>query len=195
MKTRNDALLLLHEYTKSESLIKHALAVEAAMLWYAEHFKQDLAEAGKWGLAGLLHDFDYERYPTPIPPEGHPFKGCAILREQGYPEDVIEAVLGHAEYSGTPRRSLMAKALFAVDELCGFAMACTMVLPSKSLHDLKPSSVKKKMKDKAFARACSREDITKGAEELGLPLEEHIQNVAEALRTVASQLGLAGPTA
>jgi len=189
-KNRHDALALLHEYTKTESLIKHALAVEAAMLWYAKHFNQDQDETLKWSMTGLLHDFDYELYPRPVAPEGHPFKGCTLLKAQGYPEDLIEAILGHAHYTGVPRHSLLSKTLFAVDELSGFVVACTLVLPTRSLYDLKSSSVRKKMKDKAFARACNREDITKGAEELGIPLEEHIQNVICGLCSIASQLGL-----
>ena len=189
-KTRSEALALLGEYTQSESLQKHGFAVEAAMQWYAEYFKQDQDEQAKWGITGLLHYFDYEKYPNPSAPDGHPFKGCQILREQGYPEDVVEAILGHANYSGTPRVTLMAKALYAVDELSGFVVACTLVLPSKSLRDLKPTSVKKKMKDKGFARACNRDDIRKGAEELGIPLDDHIQNVISGLCQAADRLGL-----
>jgi predicted hydrolase (HD superfamily) len=182
MKTREEALALLNEYTKSESLIRHALAVEAAMKWYAAHFNQNEEETRAWCLAGLLHDFDYERFPTGDPPDGHPFRGAAILTELGYPADVVQAILGHGNHTGVARESLMAKVLFAVDELSGFVMACSLVLPDKSLHSVKASSVKKKMKDKAFARACSREDITQGAEELGVALEDHIQNVITAMR-------------
>ena len=189
MKTREEALALLHEYTKSESLRKHGLGVEAAMLWYARHFNVGPEETLRWGLAGLLHDFDYEQYPQ-LGPEGHPFRGCAILKEQRWPEEIVAAILGHAGYSGTPRDTLMAKSLFAVDELCGFVTACTLVIPDRSLFSVKASSVKKKMKDRAFARACSREDILKGAEEIGLPLEEHIQNVILGMQTAAEELGL-----
>ena len=189
MKNRDEALALLHEFTRSESLRKHGLAVESAMLWYARHFNADPEETTHWGMAGLLHDFDYEQYPQ-LGPEGHPFRGCAILKEQNCPEEIIHAILAHADYSGTPRDTLMAKTLFAVDELCGFVTACTLVIPDKSLFSVKASSVKKKMKDKAFARACSRDDILKGAQELGLPLEEHIQNVILGLQTAAEGLGL-----
>ena len=189
-KTRNDAYALLCEYTKNESLIKHALAVEAAMLWYAGHFSESAPE--RWAMAGLLHDFDYEMFPDPADGKGHPFKGGQILSELGYPEDVRRAIMGHAQYSGVPRDTLMAKVLFAVDELSGLVTASVLVRPDKSLHTLEASSVKKKMKDKAFANGCNREDIRLGAEELGIELTQHITNVIQAMRGVAAELGLGG---
>ncbi len=182
--TREEAYSLLTEYTKKENLIKHALAVEAAMRAYARKFGED-EEA--WGIVGLLHDFDYEKYPSL---EDHPFKGAEILREKGYPEEWIEAILGHAEHTGVPRKTNMAKALFAVDELCGFITAVALVRPDKKLDSVKVKSVKKKLKDKAFARQVSREDIRKGAEELGVDLDEHIAFVLEAMKSVADKLGL-----
>ncbi len=182
--TREEAYALLTEYTKKENLIKHALAVEAAMRAYARKFGED-EEA--WGIVGLLHDFDYEKYPSL---EDHPFKGAEILREKGYPEEWIEAILGHAEHTGVPRKTNMAKALFAVDELCGFITAVALVRPDKKLDSVKVKSVKKKLKDKAFARQVSREDIRKGAEELGVDLDEHIAFVLEAMKSVADKLGL-----
>ncbi|HFB68071.1 MAG TPA: HDIG domain-containing protein [Calditrichae bacterium] len=182
--TREEAYALLTEYTKKENLIKHALAVEAAMRAYARKFGED-EEA--WGIVGLLHDFDYEMYPSL---EDHPFKGAEILREKGYPEEWIEAILGHAEHTGVPRKTNMAKALFAVDELCGFITAVALVRPDKKLDSVKVKSVKKKLKDKAFARQVSREDIRKGAEELGVDLDEHIAFVLEAMKSVADKLGL-----
>ena len=182
--TREEAYALLTEYTKKENLIKHALAVEAAMRAYARKFGED-EEA--WGIVGLLHDFDYEMYPSL---EDHPFKGAEILREKGYPEEWIEAILGHAEHTGVPRKTNMAKALFAVDELCGFITAVALVRPDKKLDSVKVKSVKKKLKDKAFARQVSREDIRKGAEELGVELDEHIAFVLEAMKSVADKLGL-----
>ncbi|MCB0333705.1 MAG: hydrolase [Bdellovibrionales bacterium] len=194
MKSREEALALLHEYTKSESLIKHALGVEAAMLWYAKHFGCSDVEQEKWAITGLLHDFDYEMYPEPTSPGGHPFKGNAILAELGYPEDVRDAIMGHAEYTGVARETQIAKTLFAVDELSGLITAATLVRPDRSLHTITPKSVKKKMKDKAFAKGCNRDDIRQGAEELGVELGEHIGNVIDAMRTVATELGLDGET-
>ena len=182
--TREEAYTLLTEYTKKENLIKHALAVEAAMRAYARKFGED---EETWGIVGLLHDFDYEMYPSL---EDHPFKGAEILREKGYPEEWIEAILGHAEHTGVPRKTNMAKALFAVDELCGFITAVALVRPDKKLDSVKVKSVKKKLKDKAFARQVSREDIRKGAEELGVELDEHIAFVLEAMKSVADKLGL-----
>ncbi len=182
--TREQAYALLTEYTQKENLIKHALAVEAAMRAYAQKFGED-EEA--WGIVGLLHDFDYERYPSL---EDHPFKGAEILREKGYPEEWIEAILGHAEHTGVPRKTLMAKTLFAVDELCGFITAVALVRPDKKLESVKVKSVKKKLKDKAFARQVSREDIRKGAEELGVELEDHISFVLDAMKKIAPDLGL-----
>ncbi len=182
--TRDEAYQLLTEYTKKENLIKHALAVEAAMRAYARKFGED-EEA--WGVVGLLHDFDYEMYPSL---EDHPFKGAEILRQKGFPEEWVEAILGHAEHTGVPRKTLMAKTLFAVDELCGFITAVALVRPDKKLESVKVKSVKKKLKDKAFARQVSREDIRKGAEELGVDLDEHIAFVLEAMKGIAPQLGL-----
>ncbi len=182
---RASAWALLTEYTQNESLLRHALAVEAAMRAYAPKYGGDPEE---WGAVGLLHDFDYERYPSRE--AGHPFKGGEILRSKGYPEHVVQAVMSHADYSGIPRETSLQKVLFACDELCGFIMAAALIRPNK-IADLGASSVKKKLKDKAFARAVSREDITNGAAELGVPLEEHIQFVIEAMKSAAAELGLA----
>jgi predicted hydrolase (HD superfamily) len=184
--SREAAWGLLTEYTKSESLLKHALAVEAAVRGYARKFGEPEAE---WGIVALLHDFDYERWPTP---EDHPFRGCEILEAQGYPEWLRRAILSHADYSGVPRESLLEKTLFACDELAGFVTAATLVRPSKSLLDLEASSVIKRMKDKAFARGVKRDDLRAGAELLGLPLEEHISNVIVFMREQADALGLRG---
>lgn len=192
MKSRQEALALLHEYTKSESLLKHALGVEAAMLWYAKHYGCSEEEQQKWAITGLLHDFDYEMFPEPTAPDGHPFKGNAILAELGYPDDVRDAIMGHAAYTGVERETQMAKVLFAVDELSGLITAATLVRPDRSLHTITPKSVKKKMKDKAFAKGCNRDDIRQGAEELGVELGEHIGHVIEAMRAVATELGLDG---
>ncbi|HEU5163857.1 MAG TPA: HD domain-containing protein [Thermoanaerobaculia bacterium] len=184
MKTRQDALDLLYRYTESDSLRKHALAVEQAMRAYA------LTSGGdpdRWGICGLLHDFDYEKYPTA---EEHPFVGSRILEEDGWDEELRRAILGHASYTGVPRDTAMAKALFACDELCGFLTACALVQPGKSIAEVKPSSVRKKLKDKAFARTVNRDDIIQGAEELGVPLEQHIEFVLAALRDKAPELGL-----
>jgi predicted hydrolase (HD superfamily) len=180
---RESAWQVLCEYTQNDSLRKHAQAVEACMRAYARKFDED---EEKWGIVGLVHDFDYEMYPNA---PDHPLRGSAILKERGYPEEVRRAILGHAEYSGVPRDTLMAKALFACDELAGFITACSLVRPDK-IATLEAKSVRKRMKDKAFARAVSREDITKGAEELGVPLEEHIAFCIEAMRGTAVQLGL-----
>jgi putative nucleotidyltransferase with HDIG domain len=181
---REEAYQLLTEYTKSESLIKHALAVEALMRAYAKKFDED---ENKWGIVGLLHDFDYEKYPSL---EDHPLKGAEILKEKGYPEDVIYAIKTHGEHLGFPRKSLMDKTLFAVDELSGLLIAAALVQPNKTIHTVKVKSVKKKMKDKAFARAVNREHIRQGTEELGVELGEHIGFCIEALKTVAEDLGL-----
>ncbi|HJR62826.1 MAG TPA: HD domain-containing protein [Gemmatimonadaceae bacterium] len=191
LPSRADALALMHEYTASDSLRKHMLAVEAAMRAYAERFGED---PDRWGLAGLLHDFDYERYPNPehSPTDGHPAFGVRLLRERGYPPDVLEAILGHATYSGVARASRMARALFAVDELTGLITATALVRPSKSLHEVDARSVRKKMKDKAFARGVNRDDVLTGAAELGVELDEHIEFVIGAMRREASALGLAG---
>lgn len=184
--TRSDAMALLMEYTKSESLIKHALAVEAAMRAYARRYGED---PDRWGVVGLIHDFDYEQNPTW---ETHVYEGIRILREKGWPEDMVLAVASHANYMDVPRDDPMRKALFAVDELSGFISAVALVRPSKSVMDVEPSSVKKKMKDKAFARSVSREDIVSGAEALGVTLEDHIAFVTEAMKEKAGELGLAG---
>lgn len=184
MLQRDEAYQLLTEYTKSESLIKHALAVEALMRAYARKFGED---ENTWGIVGLLHDFDYERYPTP---EDHPLKGAEILEQKGYPEDVIYAIKSHAEYLELPRRSLMDKTLFAVDELSGLLTAAALVQPNKTIHTVKVKSVKKKLKDKAFARSVNRDNIRTGAEELGVELGEHIAFCIESLKAVAPELGL-----
>jgi putative nucleotidyltransferase with HDIG domain len=186
MKSRDEALALLHEYTKTDSLRKHALAVEQAMRAYARKMGGD---PDRWGMAGLLHDFDYEMYPTA---EQHPFVGSKIMEERGFDEDIRRAILGHAQYTGVPRDTDMARALFACDELCGFLTACALVQPTKNIADVKVSSVKKKLKDKAFARGVIREDITLGIEELGIPLEEHVEFVLAALREIAPELGIGG---
>lgn len=188
---RSAALSLVCEWTQSESLRKHMLAVETAMRAYARKFGAD-EEA--WAMAGLLHDFDYERFPNDAhsATEEHPSHGVRHLRGLGVSEEICAAIMGHAEYTNTPRESQMAKTLFAVDELCGLITAATYVRPSKSILDLEPSSVRKKMKDKGFARGVSREDITVGAAELGVELGEHIAFVVEALKGNATALGLAG---
>jgi putative nucleotidyltransferase with HDIG domain len=192
MIDRAAALAIMQEHTQSPSLRQHMLAVEAAMRAYAA---RQGADADAWGIVGLLHDFDYERYPNAAhsPTEEHPGWGVRLLRERGLPEDSCQAILGHAGYTGVPRTSALAKTLFAVDELCGFLVACALVRPSKSFADLEVSSVKKKLKDKAFARAVSRDDIRAGAEELGVPLDEHIAFVIGALRPVEAALGLGAP--
>lgn len=188
---RDDALALVHEYTASDSLRKHMLAVEGAMRAYAARFGED---PERWGLAGLMHDFDYERWPNEehAPTAGHPSEGVRILRARGVPEDVLQAILGHATYCAVPRETTMAKALFAVDELTGLITATALVKPTKSLNDVDARSVRKKMKDKAFARGVNREDIALGAAELGVDLDEHIQFVIDAMRSRAGLLGLAG---
>src|SRR3954469_5047308 len=191
LPSRQDALALVHEFTQSDSLRKHMLAVEAAMQAYAAKFGED---PERWGLAGLIHDFDYERYPNAAhsPTEEHPAWGVRHLRSLGWPEDILEAILGHAQYSGVPRTSAMAKTLFAVDELAGLITATALVRPSKSVLEVDARSVRKKMKDKGFARGVSRDDVTQGAEALGVDLDEHIQFVVVAMQAVAGSLGLAG---
>ena len=184
MLSRQSAWALLTEYTQSDALRKHALAVEAAVRYYARRFGEDEED---WSAVALLHDFDYERYPTL---ENHPFRGAEILREQGYPEWAIRAVLSHADHTGTPRQSRLEHTLFACDEMAGFVTAAALVRPSKSVLDLEATSVIKRMKDKAFARAISRDDLKKGAEELGLALAEHITNVIAGMREQADALGL-----
>ena len=183
--TRNDAWCLLTEFTLSESLRKHALAVEACLRAYARKFGED---EELWGLVGLIHDFDYEKYPTA---EDHPFKGSEILKERGYPEDVRRAILSHANYSGVPRESLLEKTLFACDELAGFITASALVKPNKSLAEVDAKSVRRKMKDKAFARSVSRDDIINGAVEMGVDLDEHIAFCIDAMKSIAPELGLA----
>ena len=189
LPSRADALALVHEYTASESLRKHMLAVEAAMRAYAVRLGED---PERWGLAGLLHDFDYERFPNAerSPTAEHPAEGVRILRERGYPEDVLQAILGHAHYTGVARETPMARALFAVDELTGLVTATALVKPSRSLADVDARGVRKRMKDKAFARGVSREDVVQGAAELGVDLDEHIAFVIEAMRREAGPLGL-----
>jgi len=190
--TRDRALALVHEYTASDALRKHMYAVEFAMRAMAARFGEDPEE---WGTVGLVHDFDYERFPNAehAPDAEHPSEGVRILAGFGAPESWQQAILGHAAYTGVPRETPMARALFAVDELCGFLVACALVRPSRSLADLEPKSVLKKLKDKAFARGVSREDVRVGAEELGWPLEELITFLLEALRPHEAVLGL-GPT-
>ena len=188
---RGTALALMQEYTASESLRKHMLSVEAGMRAYAAKLGEDVE---RWGLAGLMHDFDYERFPNDArsPTDEHPSQGVKVLRDLGYPEDVLQAILGHAAYTNVPRESLMAKALFAVDELTGLITATALVKPSRSVHDVDARSVRKKMKDKAFARGVSREDVVQGAQELGVDLDEHIQFVIGAMQSCAAELGLHG---
>ena len=192
--TRTDADALMRDFTSSDSLRKHMYAVEAAMRAYAGKFGED---ADRWGLAGLMHDYDYERWPNAehSPDTGHPAEGVRHLRALGYPDDVLEAILGHASYSGVPRTSLMAKTLFAVDELTGLITATALVRPTRSVHEVDARSVQKKMKDKAFARGVSREDVVNGAAALGVQLDEHIQFVVDAMRGQADVLGLAGTPA
>ena len=184
LPTREQALALLHEYTESPSLRRHAYAVEAAVRAQARKLGGNEDE---WGLVALLHDFDYERWPSR---EDHPFRGVEILEREGYPEWFRRAILSHADYSGVPRESPLEKALYACDELSGFLVACALVVPSKSLDDVKVSSVRKRMKDKAFARAVSREDIERGAAELGVPLDDHIETTLAALRAIGPELNL-----
>ena len=188
---RAAALAPMHEYTASESLRKHMLAVEGAMRAYAKKFGED---EERWGLVGLLHDFDYERFPNEAhsPTEEHPAAGVTILRTQGYPDDILQAILGHAHYTHTPRESRMARTLFAVDELTGLITATALVRPSKSVHEVDARSVRKKMKDKAFARGVNRDDVINGAAELGVDLDEHIAFVIESMQARAADLGLAG---
>jgi putative nucleotidyltransferase with HDIG domain len=191
MPNRDDAWKLLCEYTQSESLRKHALAVEACVRAYA---RKSGADPELWGIAALLHDFDYERWPNAAhhPTQGHPYEGSKILREHGYPEEMITAILGHADYSGVPRTTPLDHTLFACDELSGFLTACALIKPSKSIHEVETASVKKKLKDKAFARGVNRDDVYKGAEELGVSLDDHIAFCIDAMRGVASELGLNG---
>ena len=187
---RDDALSLMHEYTQNENLRRHMYAVEAAMRAYANKLGKDEV---LWGITGLLHDFDYERWPNADhkPDDEHPTTGVAVLREKEYPEEMLQAILGHAEYTGVARETVMAKTLYAVDELTGFITACALVRPT-GLSDMKVKSVKKKLKDAAFARGVNREDVTDGAAELDVDLTEHIQFVIDAMREIKDELGLAG---
>jgi len=193
MPSRDTALALVHEWTRSESLRKHMMAVETAMRAYARRFG---ADEEHWGVAGLIHDFDYERYPNDAQAADaeHPAEGVRHLRALGWPEEICEAVLGHTHYTGVARVTPMAKALFAVDELTGLITACALVKPSKAVADVDVSGVRKKMKDKAFARGVNRDDIVQGAEALGVPLDEHIGVVLAAMQANAQALGLAGVT-
>ena len=184
--SRDAAWALMTEYTKTESLRKHMLGVEASLCGYARLWGEPEED---WAVVALLHDFDYERWPDP---ENHPYRGVEILKAQGYPDWVTRAILSHAEYSGVPRESRLEHALFACDEMSGFVTACSLVRPSKSVLDLEASSVIRRMKDKAFARAVSRDDLRKGAEEVGLPLDQHIANVVAFMRERADALGLRG---
>jgi putative nucleotidyltransferase with HDIG domain len=181
--TYQDALALMHEYINNDALRKHMYSVEAAMRAYARKYHED---EETWAITGVLHDFDYEQYPT-IP--DHATKGAEILRQKGWPEEIVIAILGHATYSGVPRETQMAKALYACDELCGFITAVAVIRPNK-IADLEISSVKKKLKDKAFAKNVNREEVKQGAEELGIPLDEHIRLVIEAMKQDAVRLGL-----
>ena len=191
LPSRDDTLALMHEYTQSDSLRKHMLAVEAAMRAYARKFGED---EERWGITGLIHDFDYERFPNNAhsPTEEHPSEGVRILKSRGYPDDILQAILGHAQYCNVPRESRMAKALFAVDELTGLITATALVRPTKSVHEVDARSVRKKMKDKAFARGVNRDDVINGASELGVDLDEHIGVVIASMQSRAADLGLAG---
>jgi putative nucleotidyltransferase with HDIG domain len=186
MPDRSAAWNLLTEFTQSESLRKHALAVEACMRAYSRKFA---ADEDLWGVVGLIHDFDYEKYPSA---QEHPYKGNEILKERGYSDEIRRAIMSHAEYSGVPRESPMEKALFACDELAGFITACALVKPGKSLAEVEAKSVRKKMKDKAFARSVNRDDIVNGARDLGVDLDEHIAFCIEAMKEIAGELGLKG---
>ena len=191
LPSRDQTLALMQEYTASDSLRKHMLAVEGAMRAYARKFGED---EERWGTAGLIHDFDYERYPNNAhsPTEEHPSEGVRVLRARGYPEDILTAILGHAQYTNTPRESMMAKTLFAVDELTGLITATALVRPTKSVHEVDARSVRKKMKDKAFARGVNRDDVINGAQELGVDLDEHISFVIASMQARSADLGLAG---
>lgn len=191
MPSREDAWNLLCHYTESLNLRRHALGVEACVRAYARKFQEDEA---LWGLAGLLHDFDYERWPNSehSAAVGHPAQGSEILRQLGYSEEIIHAILAHADYTGVDRSNLLDRVLFACDELSGFLVACALVKPSRSLMDVDAASVKKKLKDKAFARGVNRQDITRGAEELGVSAEEHVNFCIRAMQSIASEIGLDG---
>jgi len=184
--TRGDAWTLLCEWTQGENLRRHGLAVEAAVSWYGEHrFGVSSADLERWRMAGLLHDFDYERYP-----ESHPLKGAATLRQLGYPEDVVEAVLAHGDHTGIPRTTDIARTVYACDEMSGFVIAVALVRPNRSLDEVDAAAVRKKMKDKGFARQVPRDQLSKGAEELGVPFEEHVTNVIAGLKSARGSLGL-----
>jgi predicted hydrolase (HD superfamily) len=187
MPTREEAWELLCEYTKGKSLRQHAIAVETAMRACATKYGGPDADVDEWGLAGMLHDFDYEMFPSM---DEHPYKGSNILCGRGYSDRIIKAILGHATYTGVERDTRMAKALFATDELCGFIVACALVRPDKSLETLEVKSVKKKLKDKAFARSVNRDDIYQGCAELGVELDQHIQFVIDSLKPVQAKIGL-----
>ena len=184
---RDQAIAIVREYVKNENLIRHMLAVEAAMRFYARKYAED---EELWGVTGLLHDFDWEIHPTL---EQHPVDGAPILREHGVPEITVRAILSHADHTGIPRETLMERALYACDEITGLIVAVALVRPSRSLHDLKVKSVKKKWKDRSFAAGANREEISAAAEEFGVELWEHVGNVIEAMRTIAPELGLDGP--
>jgi len=181
---REEALILLKEFTKNENLLKHALAVEAAMRDYASYFGED---SEKWGVTGLIHDFDYEKYPTL---EDHPFRGAEILREKGYSEEMIQAILAHGDHTGVKRESLLSKTLYAVDELTGLIVAVALVRPSRSLAEVKVKSIMKKWKDKAFARGVDRASIERGASQMGMELREHIEKVLSSMKKISDELGL-----
>jgi predicted hydrolase (HD superfamily) len=186
MPTREDAWQLLCEWTQSDALRKHGRAVEGAVGWYAEHhFDVSGPELETWRAAGLLHDFDYERFP-----DTHPLEGAAELRRRGYPEPLVEAVLGHGDHTGIPRVSPLARTVYACDEMSGFIVAVALVRPNRSLDEVDPRAVSKKMKDKGFARQVPRDQLVKGAEEIGVPFEQHVENVIEGLKTVRQDLGL-----
>jgi len=187
MVTRENAWQLLNDHTHNQNLVRHMLAVEAAMRAYARHFGED---EELWGIVGLLHDFDYEQHPTA---DEHPYAGAAILRERGWPEEIVDAVLSHADYTGVPRDTLLKKALFAVDELTGLIVAVALVRPSRDIRDVRVKSVRKKWRDKAFAAGVNRQEIEEGAADLGIELPEHISIVLEAMKGIAEELGLTGP--
>lgn len=189
MNDRASAWCLLTEFTQSESLRKHALGVEACMRAYARKYEGD---EDLWGIVGLLHDFDYDKYPSL---DDHPYKGNEILKERGYSDEIREAIMSHADFTGVPRDTPMKKALFACDELAGFITACALVKPGKSLAEVEAKSVRRKMKDKAFARSVNRDDIVKGAADLSVDLEEHIAFCIEAMKRIAGELGLDGSAA
>jgi putative nucleotidyltransferase with HDIG domain len=185
-RSRQDAWALLCEWTPSQNLRRHGLAVEAAVAWYGEHhFGVTGPDLERWRMAGLLHDFDYERYP-----DSHPVEGAAALRHLGYPEDVVDAVLGHGDHTGVPRTTDMAHTVYACDEMSGFVIAVALVRPNRSLDEVDAAAVHRKMKDKGFARQVPRDQLTKGAEELGLPFDAHVENVVAGLRTISTELGL-----